>query len=78
MMNKLSELDYEYAKHFCSLKEAKYAVLETRELEYGYNNGNGIHCFKELKWAKQCYKKSQPDTGYPKIIDSRLIEMKDI
>lgn len=31
MMNELSELDYEYAKHFCGLREAKYVVLETRE-----------------------------------------------
>lgn len=77
-MNELPELDYEYVKHFCSLRRAKYAVLVTREIEYGYNNGDGIYCFKELKWAKRCYRRYQAGTGYSKIIDSRLIKVEDI
>lgn len=77
-MNKQDLGELEYVRHFCSLSEAKYVVLTTRELEYGYNNGYGIDCFKELKWAKQCYENSQPRTGYPEIIDSRLIKLKDV
>lgn len=75
-MDELS--DYEYAKHFCSLSEAKYAVLMTKEIEYGYRNSDEICCFKELRWAKQCYKRNPAGTGYPEIIDSRLIEIKDV
>ena len=48
-MNKENIDEYEYAYHFCSLEEAKYVVLVTTEIEYGYRNSDEIHCFKELK-----------------------------
>lgn len=77
-MNKENIDKYEYAYHFCSLREAKYVVLVTTEIEYGYRNSNEIHCFKELKWARRCYRRNQAGTGYPEILQSRLVKIEDI
>ena len=77
-MNKENIDEYEYAYHFCKLSEAKYVVLVIREIEYGYNNADEILSFKELKWAKKCYHHNQAGTGYPEILESKLIEIKEI
>lgn len=73
---------YEYVHHFCKLSEARYVVLIVREREYDYsirpNSPNEALIFKELKWAKQCYRRNQAGTSYPEILQSRLIKIEEI
>ena len=68
----------DYAYHFCKLWQAKYVVIVQRELTPDFRNADDTYCFKELKWAKQCYDKHQKGTGYPTILHSRLIKVENV
>lgn len=70
--------EFEYLKHICKLHQAKYIVIYETELDYEYRNNNDHICFKELKWAKECYNRHKKGAGYPKIIRSGLLECKGI
>lgn len=70
--------DLEWINHTCGLTQAKYIVIYETELDYNYRDSSDHRCFKELKWAKECYAQRQKGMCYPRIIRSTLIECKRI
>lgn len=77
-MNKENISENEYILHLCSLHNARYAVLIIRESAYNYDKNFNFLTFKELKWASQCYRRNQAGTGYPEILQSRLVKIEDM
>lgn len=77
-MNEENIREVEYILHLCSLNNARYAVLIIREAVYNHDKSFNFLAFKELKWARQCYRMNQAGTGYPEILQSRLVKIGDI
>lgn len=66
----------DYYNHYCSLNEAIYLVTVFRKHDTeSYGNTQNVYCFKEYKYAKECYEDNKAGSGYPEIIESRLVQI---